>query len=129
MTRNLDELVQRLDDIARLLAALNAEPVPAVDLAAQELRNIVNAKRFDRESFTSDTEFADWVQSRARHILASVPAVDLAEFKREAMRLADELAEAKVEKASMRTHYPTALNDYVEARVALQSHLDKLGGK
>lgn len=38
--------------------------------AIRELENIVNAKRFDRERFDSDTGFADWVQSRARHTLA-----------------------------------------------------------
>lgn len=38
--------------------------------AVTELQNIVNAKRFDRETFADDTEFADWAQNRARHILA-----------------------------------------------------------
>jgi hypothetical protein len=40
------------------------------DEAVTELQNIVNAKRFDHETFADDTEFADWVQSRARHTLA-----------------------------------------------------------
>jgi hypothetical protein len=40
------------------------------DEAVKELQNIVNAKRFDHETFADDTEFADWVQSRARHTLA-----------------------------------------------------------
>lgn len=40
------------------------------DEALQELNNIANAKRFDRETFADDTEFADWAQSRARHTLA-----------------------------------------------------------
>lgn len=31
-----------------------------------ELSNIANAKRFDRERFGDDTDFADWAQSRAR---------------------------------------------------------------
>lgn len=35
----------------------------------QELRNIADAKRFDRERFDDDTSFADWAQSRARHVL------------------------------------------------------------
>ena len=39
-----------------------------------ELENIANAKRFDRERFLSDTDFADWVQSRARHTIATLPA-------------------------------------------------------
>lgn len=39
------------------------------DEAVTELQNIVNAKRFDRDTFANDTEFADWVQSRARHTL------------------------------------------------------------
>lgn len=40
------------------------------DDAAAELRNIVNAERFNREHFRDDTEFADWAQNRARHALA-----------------------------------------------------------
>jgi len=38
----------------------------------EELKNISNAKRFSREHFRDDTEFADWVQSRARFVLAKV---------------------------------------------------------
>lgn len=38
-------------------------------IALQELRNIVNAKRFDVEVFDDDTAFADWAQSRARHAI------------------------------------------------------------
>ena len=34
-----------------------------------ELRNIAEAKRFDRERFDDDMAFADWAQSRARHAL------------------------------------------------------------
>jgi hypothetical protein len=41
--------------------------------AHDELRNIANAKRFDRERFADDTEFADWAQNRARAILATHP--------------------------------------------------------
>lgn len=40
--------------------------------AVQELRNIVEAKRFDRERFDDDTAFADWAQSRGRHTLAAM---------------------------------------------------------
>jgi hypothetical protein len=38
--------------------------------AIQELRNIAEAKRFNREHFEDDTTFADWAQSRARHTLS-----------------------------------------------------------
>jgi Rad3-related DNA helicase len=37
--------------------------------ARAEVRNIAEAKRFDRERFDDDTSFADWAQSRARHAL------------------------------------------------------------
>lgn len=37
--------------------------------AHDELRNIVEAKRFDRTRFSNDTEFADWAQNRARAVL------------------------------------------------------------
>lgn len=39
------------------------------EAATQELRNIAEAKRYDRERFDDDTSFADWAQSRARHAL------------------------------------------------------------
>ena len=39
------------------------------EAATQELRNIAEAKRFDRERFDDDTSFADWAQSRARNAL------------------------------------------------------------
>lgn len=39
------------------------------EAATQEIRNIAEAKRFDRERFDDDTSFADWAQSRARHAL------------------------------------------------------------
>jgi len=38
-------------------------------LAAAELKNIVDAQRFNRDHFANDTEFAEWVLSRARHTL------------------------------------------------------------
>ena len=47
----------------------SAEELKRLRLAAQELGNIVNAKRFNREMFRDDTEWADWVQSRCRHVL------------------------------------------------------------
>lgn len=44
--------------------------------AIAELRNIAEAKRFDREYFECDAEFADWAQSRARHTLAEIERID-----------------------------------------------------
>ncbi len=37
-------------------------------------RNITEAKRFDREKFYDDADFADWAQSRARHTLTALAA-------------------------------------------------------
>ena len=37
----------------------------------RELENIANAERFNRERFRDDSEFADWVQSRARHAIST----------------------------------------------------------
>ena len=39
-------------------------------MSANELKNIANAERFNRERFRDDTEFADWVISRCRHALS-----------------------------------------------------------
>ena len=39
------------------------------DALRAELMNLANAKRFDRDTFQDDTEFADWAQSRARFAL------------------------------------------------------------
>ena len=44
-----------------------------------ELENIVNARRFDRDIFFDDTEFADWAQNRARALLAAPEAVEVAD--------------------------------------------------
>jgi hypothetical protein len=44
----------------------------AMTAAEQELWNIINAERFNREHFRDDTEFSDWAQSRCRHTLAGV---------------------------------------------------------
>lgn len=55
---------------------------------------------------------------------APVPAVDLAEWKAEAMRLADEYAEAE----SNYDRY-AGRHSIDKARAALAAHLDKLGGK
>jgi hypothetical protein len=56
--------------IRRLVDAARPAPLSAIEPAVQELRNIADAKRFDKERFRDDTEFADWAQSRARHTLA-----------------------------------------------------------
>lgn len=37
-----------------------------------ELENIAKAERFNREKFDDDSAFADWVQSRARALLAEL---------------------------------------------------------
>lgn len=44
------------------------------DVAVSELWNIVNARRFDRDAFQDDMEFADWVRARCRHTLATIDA-------------------------------------------------------
>lgn len=44
------------------------------DAAVQELRNIVNAKRFDRDAFTDDSAFVDWALNRCRYTLAFIDA-------------------------------------------------------
>ncbi len=41
----------------------------AVEPYRQELANIANAARFDRNKFDTDSEFANWAQSRARAML------------------------------------------------------------
>lgn len=53
--------LRRSQDHTAIQTKLNA--------ATQELRNIADAKRFDRNTFDNDTAFADWAQSRARHTL------------------------------------------------------------
>lgn len=55
---------------AAILALI--ERVERADKAVAELRNIAEAKRFDHKHFECDVEFADWVQSRARHTLRIV---------------------------------------------------------
>ncbi len=52
-----------------LRKVIMAELETAGVMAVRELENIVKAKRFDREVFDDDAGFADWVQSRARHVL------------------------------------------------------------
>ena len=61
---------------------LYAHPQPitdaARDVAINELRNIVRAKRFDRKIFECDGEFADWAQNRARYALSEIERLDRA---------------------------------------------------
>lgn len=55
-----------------VVTPLYASPVHqpcAAPSAEQELRNIVNAKRWGRERFDDDSAFADWCTSRAGHTL------------------------------------------------------------
>lgn len=44
----------------------------------QELRNIAEAKRFDRSVFATDTDFADWAQSRCRYQVRGDASADAA---------------------------------------------------
>lgn len=43
----------------------------------KELRNIAEAKRFDRSVFETDTDFADWAQSRCRYQIRGDAAADV----------------------------------------------------
>ena len=56
------------DEAADALAAQRAR----IAELEGELSNIAQARRFDREAFRDDTEFADWAQSRARHRAAAL---------------------------------------------------------
>lgn len=58
---------------------MTPNPTPAVAAAQpsaeQELRNIVNAQRFNKEHFEyGDESFADWAINRARHTLQKIEA-------------------------------------------------------
>lgn len=57
--------------LVRFVELVRATPPSVEDerAARDELRNIVNAKRFDRKVFDDDTAFADWAVSRARAAL------------------------------------------------------------
>ena len=72
--------VDLAEAIARsVVALLDTKPAPdvvrdAMDTAVKELRNIVNAKRFDRPHFANDSCFADWAQSRAEYSLGIINA-------------------------------------------------------
>lgn len=57
--------------ILALIARVEAAERDAAH-AIDELRNIANAKRFERPLFRDDGEWADWAQSRARHRLAAI---------------------------------------------------------
>jgi hypothetical protein len=43
-----------------------------MELAVQELRNIVKAKRYDKDVFADDSAFVDWVRSRAKWVLGQI---------------------------------------------------------
>ena len=64
---DLEELRADNVEISRVALADKS----AREAVVAELRIIVDAKRFDRKHFDDDTAFADWVQSRARHAIAS----------------------------------------------------------
>jgi len=72
-----DVLYVRADHHTTLRAAIQAQAEEAAKLMAQrdelldELRNFVAAKRFSREHFDSQLEFADWLVSRARHAITN----------------------------------------------------------
>lgn len=54
------------------LRALAAEAEGSKRLVAsliQELRNIAEARRYDRKHFADDEDFADWAQSRCRFVI------------------------------------------------------------
>ena len=59
------------DIVAQVRRARASEPPDAI-LAIEELKNLVNAQRFDRDSFANDTEFAEWALSRARYTLGLI---------------------------------------------------------
>jgi len=44
------------------------------DELLDELKNIADARRFNKEHFENDTSFADWAQSRARFAIAKSEA-------------------------------------------------------
>jgi hypothetical protein len=49
-----------------------------LERAYGELANIANAKRFNRDYFADDTEFADWAQARCRYVARGDAAADAA---------------------------------------------------
>jgi hypothetical protein len=75
-------------------------------------QNMDDEDQFHRDGLTSEGVRIEYAYS------APVPAVDLAKWKREAMRLADKYADTR-----------TGTKEESSARAALQSHLDKIGGK
>ena len=75
LERELDETRAKYERCQQsYVAAQEREAAQSATLptAAQELRNFIEAKRFDLDTFASDTEFADWVLSRCRFALAAV---------------------------------------------------------
>lgn len=72
-------MVANVDDAYGVAALVNAAPalVARVEQAEGELRNIVEARRFNRSIFDTDTEFADWAQNRARAVLHGITPVEI----------------------------------------------------
>ena len=59
---DLCQMKERVEELTAKLAAAER----CRDIARAELNNFIKAERFNKERFRDDTEFADWVQSRAR---------------------------------------------------------------
>lgn len=64
------------DELAAFADGFAAASIPSEtacsELAVQELRNIVNADRFNGDHFDDDTSFADWATSRCRFTLEKI---------------------------------------------------------
>lgn len=82
------DLIQRLRYMGRQYAAGQTargggaqkhyleEAADELERLRRELRNIAEAKRFDRSVFEDDTVFADWAQSRCRYQVSGDAAAD-----------------------------------------------------
>lgn len=60
-----------LSKVLRERESLRSRLALADKLLRGALENIVNAKRFSRDHFRDDTEFANWVRSRSRAALSA----------------------------------------------------------
>lgn len=74
----LGDLIRRLKAEQGETGTLCGDAAMALESLHQELRNIAEAKRFDRSVFADDTEFADWAQSRCRYHVRGDAAADTA---------------------------------------------------
>ena len=63
-----------IEQFENVKAYLRASPPPEASLAIEELKNLLNAKRFDRDHFANDAEFIDWALNRARYTLGLIGA-------------------------------------------------------